>query len=76
MEEKALDILVSICGVEDVREDLEINLFDSGLLDSLGLIELLVQIEEKLGIVIEPTEVNREEIETPKKLIGYLIKRG
>jgi D-alanine--poly(phosphoribitol) ligase subunit 2 len=76
MEEKILDILETICGVDEAREDKDINLFETGLLDSLAVIELLVQIEEKLGIVIEPTEVEREEIETPNKLIQYLSKRG
>lgn len=76
MEEKVFDILVEICGVEDVREDSDINLFDNGLLDSLGVIELLLAIEEKLGIKIEPTEIEREEIETPKKIVEYLSKRG
>lgn len=76
MEEKILDILEVICGVDEVKEDRDINLFDNGLLDSLGVIELLVQIEEKLGIVIEPTEVDREQIETPNKLINYIKSRG
>jgi D-alanine--poly(phosphoribitol) ligase subunit 2 len=76
MEERLLDILVTICGVDEVREDKDINLFETGLLDSLGVIELLVQIEEKLGIVVEPTEVDREQIETPNKLIEYISERG
>lgn len=76
MEEKILDILETITGVDEVKEDRDINLFENGLIDSLGVIELLVQIEEKLGIVIEPTEVEREQIETPNKLIEYLSKRG
>jgi D-alanine--poly(phosphoribitol) ligase subunit 2 len=76
MEEKVLDILISICGVDEVKQDRDIDLFETGLLDSLGIIELLVQIEEKLGIVIEPTEVEREDINTPNKLIDYLAMRG
>jgi D-alanine--poly(phosphoribitol) ligase subunit 2 len=76
MEEKVLDILLAICGTDEVKEDRDINLFDTGLLDSLGVIELLVEIEEKLHIVIEPTEVDRDEINTPNKLINYLAKRG
>lgn len=76
MEEKVLDILISICGVDEVKQDRNIDLFETGLLDSLGIIELLVQIEEKLSIVIEPTEVEREDINTPNKLIDYLAMRG
>jgi D-alanine--poly(phosphoribitol) ligase subunit 2 len=75
MEEKILEILENICGTDEVREDKDINLFDNGLLDSLGIIELLIQIEEELGIVLQPTEMEREDIETPNKLIGYLEER-
>lgn len=75
MEKEVLDILVKITGVDDVKEDRDINLFEDGLLDSLGMIELLVQLEEKLGIVIEPTEVDRKDIDTPNKLLQYLSTR-
>ena len=75
MEEKVLAILIEICGVEDVCEDKDINLFEAGLLDSLGLIELIIKLEKELGIKIEPTELEREEIETPNKLIDYVSMR-
>ncbi|MBI6872991.1 D-alanine--poly(phosphoribitol) ligase subunit DltC [Clostridium aciditolerans] len=75
MEEKILDILESICGVDEVKEDKDLDLFDSGLLDSLATIELLIALEEKLGVKIEPTEVQREDINTPNKIIEYVSLR-
>jgi len=75
MEEKILEILDGICSTDEVREDKDINLFENGLLDSLGIIELFIEIEEKLGIVLQPTEMERKDIETPNKLIGYLKER-
>jgi D-alanine--poly(phosphoribitol) ligase, subunit 2 len=74
MEEKVLDILESVCGTDEVRKDMDVNLFETGLLDSLGITELLVEIEEQLGIEIAPTEITREDIETPNKIIMYLSK--
>lgn len=76
MDEKILSILEELCGTDEVRNDRDINLFEEELLDSLGLIELLIQIEETFGIKLEPTEVQREDIETPNKLIEYLKKRS
>lgn len=75
MEEKILSILESICGTDEVRHDRDLNLFEAGLLDSLGVIELLVGIEEQLDIRIEPTELDRQEIETVNKIIATISKR-
>lgn len=72
MREKVLEILESVCGTEEIKENLDINLFENGLLDSLAIIELLLQLEEKLGIRIEPTEIERKDIETPNKILNYI----
>ncbi len=75
MEQKICDILLEVCGDEEVLEDKDINLFEVGFLDSLGIIELLLQIEKVLGIKIQPTEITREDIETPNKIISLISKR-
>ena len=75
MEQKILDILVDVCGDDEVIEDKDINLFDSGFLDSLGVIELLLQIEEVLDLKIQPTEITRQGIQTPNKVIELILKR-
>lgn len=74
MEDKILAILEEVCSTDEIREDMDINLFENGFLDSLGVIELLVEIEEVLGIKIEPTEVEREQIETPQRIIDFILK--
>ncbi|HDK7169692.1 TPA: D-alanine--poly(phosphoribitol) ligase subunit DltC [Clostridium botulinum] len=75
MEQKILDILVDVCGDDEVIEDKDINLFDSGFLDSLGVIELLLQIEEVIDLKIQPTEITRQDIQTPNKVIELILKR-
>lgn len=72
MENKILDLLEEVCGSDEVREDMDINLFEDGLLDSLGVIQLLIELEEVLGVKIEPTEVERTQIETPRKIIKLI----
>jgi len=49
-----------------------VNLFDSGRLDSLGIIELIVAIEDKFNIILDPAIVEKKDIDTPTKLIEYL----
>ncbi len=70
MEEKILDLLEDICGDEVVKEELDLNLFEEGLLDSLDFTELLIGIEEACGVIIAPSEVTREDMDTPNKIIA------
>ncbi|APC40235.1 D-alanine--poly(phosphoribitol) ligase subunit DltC [Clostridium estertheticum] len=71
MEDTIYNILEEITG-EDLREESNENLFDSGRLDSLGIIELIVAIEDNFNIKLDPAIVGRNDIETPNKLIEYL----
>ena len=75
IKEQILEMLEEICEDEVVREDLDINLKEEGLMDSLAFVEMLVRIEENLGLSIAPTEVTYEEIDTPNKVISYIENR-
>ena len=75
VKEQVLDMLEEICEDEVVREDLDINMKEEGLMDSLAFVEMLVRIEEIFGLSIAPTEVTYEEIDTPNKVISYIENR-
>ena len=42
MEEKVFEILEDICE-EDLRETPDVNIFEEGLMDSLGLVRFIVE---------------------------------
>ena len=75
IKEQVLEMLEEICEDEVVREDLDINMKEEGLMDSLAFVEMLVKIEEIFGLSIAPTEVTYEEIDTPNKVISYIENR-
>ena len=75
IKEQVLEMLEEICEDEVVREDLDINMKEEGLMDSLAFVEMLVKIEEIFGLCIAPTEVTYEEIDTPNKVISYIENR-
>ena len=75
MEEKLLDILEEIGGDGIVKDDLDINLIDEGLMDSLDFAELIVAIEDNFGVVISPSSVSREDSDTPAKIIKIIKER-
>ena len=74
-KEQVLEMLEEICEDEVVRKDLDINMKEEGLMDSLAFVEMLVKIEEIFGLSIAPTEVTYEEIDTPNKVISYIENR-
>ena len=75
IKEQVLEMLEEICEDEVVREDIDINMKEEGLMDSLAFVEMLVKIEEIFGLSIAPTEVTYEEIDTPNKVISYIENR-
>lgn len=75
MQEKILELLAEICETDEVKDDPELELFESGLLDSLGFAEFLVELEEQFDVVISPSEVERDQIDTPEKILDLVLDR-
>lgn len=75
MKEQVLEIFIEVTGNDDIAEDLDLDLFEAGLLDSLAIIEVLLKLEEKLGIKLQPTDLEREDMSTVNKLTEFLENR-
>lgn len=75
VREIVLDLLEEICGDDIIREDLDINLLEEDLIDSLDYTELLIGIEENTGVLMAPSELTREAMDTPSKIIAQVMKR-
>ncbi|ABR36440.1 D-alanine--poly(phosphoribitol) ligase subunit DltC [Clostridium beijerinckii] len=75
MKDKVLEIFIEVTGNDEIAEDFDLDLFEAGLLDSLAIIEVLIQIEEKLGIKLQPTDLEREDMSTVNKLAAFLETR-
>ena len=73
IEDKIMIILGEICGAEEGELEPDMDLFDAGLLDSFGVIQLLVELEEQFGVHLEVDLIPRKKIATPQK-IAALIK--
>lgn len=75
MEEKVLDLLAGICEDDIVKTQRDINIFEEDLLDSLAFTELLVELEMTMGVVISPSEIEKEDMDTPNKIIELVVSR-
>ena len=73
--DKTLEILAEVTETERVRSEPDLPLFDSGLLDSLGIVTLISRLSEELGLDISPAEFEREDWATPAKLTADIERR-
>ena len=69
MEEKVLNMLIEVTGNDDIAEEKDLDLFEAGLLDSLGIIEVLLKIEEVFGLRLQPTDLEKKDMSTVNNLI-------
>ena len=75
LKEIALEILEEACETAEVREDENIDLFEAGLLDSLGVVSVLMGIKDKCGVRLQPTEIQKDDIASVVKLEEFLQKK-
>jgi D-alanine--poly(phosphoribitol) ligase subunit 2 len=71
-KDQVINLLAEICQEDAVKENPDIELFESGLLDSFGTVELLVQVEERFGITVPITEFDRDTWNTPNNIVKQL----
>ena len=70
-----MDVLERVTDTDQVRRNPDLALFDQGILDSFGMVELMVELSEAFGVEISPAEVEREEWASPRKITDYMVKR-
>ena len=74
-EQKLLEVHADICEDDVVLSDRDVDLFESGLLDSIAYMELLLEIEREVGVSIAPSEVEKDEVNTPAKLLSVVLNK-
>ena len=55
--------------MEDVSDMMDEDLFDAGVLDSMGTVELIVELENRFDIHVPVSEFGREDWNTANKII-------
>jgi D-alanine--poly(phosphoribitol) ligase subunit 2 len=75
ISETVLKELERFTGTDQVRRDLDTDLFGHKLLDSLATVELTIALSEDFGLELSPSDIDREMWATPQKIIDYFQKR-
>jgi D-alanine--poly(phosphoribitol) ligase subunit 2 len=73
--EKVLQVLSSVTETDEVRDNLELPLYQCQVLDSIKTVELMIRVEEEFGLKISPAEFERETWGTPRRIIADLENR-
>ena len=60
--------------MEDVSDMMDEDLFDAGVLDSMGTVELIVEIENRFDIRVPVTEFVRDDWNTANKIIAGIVE--
>ena len=55
--------------MENVSDMMDEDLFDAGVLDSMGTVELIVEIENRFDIRVPVTEFGRDDWNTANKIV-------
>ncbi|WP_434796277.1 D-alanine--poly(phosphoribitol) ligase subunit DltC [Terrisporobacter vanillatitrophus] len=75
MQETVISIFEDVLECDEIKDDLDMNLFEAELLDSLAIIEVLVEIEDRLKIALQPTDLERNDMATVNNLVKFLETR-
>ncbi len=68
MQEQVFEIIEQIAGTDEFRENLDMDLFEEGVLDSMKAIMLIVELEGAFDVSLPPSEMDREDWNTANKI--------
>jgi D-alanine--poly(phosphoribitol) ligase subunit 2 len=72
---RTLAILRDVVGDDEVTRDPDLPLLDSGLLDSLAIVTLMVAFQEAFGLVVSPANFDRRAWSTVGALLADVERR-
>ena len=73
--ERVVELLVDVTRADEVRTDPELPLYERGIIDSLGTVELLLAITQEFAVDISPTEIDHAAWATPRKIAEFVALR-
>ncbi|KRK80136.1 D-alanine--poly(phosphoribitol) ligase subunit DltC [Companilactobacillus nodensis] len=66
--DKIVDILKDVTGLDNIGDNLDQDLFATGILDSMATVEVLVTLQDNFGIEVPVSEFDRSQWSTINKI--------
>ena len=73
--DQVLEILARVSETDEVRSNPALALYDLQILDSMKTVDLIVALQQELGVDISPAEFDREAWATPAKMVADVQRR-
>lgn len=70
VENTVVEILADLTGNDDIKDDMDMELVESGTLDSMATVQMLLELQGQLDIEVPVSEFDREAWSTPNKIIA------
>ena len=71
-DDQILTLLARVAETLEVKRNLDLQLFDTGVLDSLRTVELIVALSKEMSVEISPAGFDRDQCATPRMLVAYV----
>ena len=75
IRESVIEIFEEVLGSDEIRDNQDLDMFENEMLDSLAIIEVLLGIEDKLDLSLQPTDLGRKDMATVNNLVDFLKDR-
>jgi D-alanine--poly(phosphoribitol) ligase, subunit 2 len=75
IRESVIEIFEEVLGSDEIRDNQDLDMFENEMLDSLAIIEVLLGIEDKLDLSLQPTDLERKDMATVNNLVDFLKDR-
>ena len=72
IRESVIEIFEEVLGSDEIRDNQDLDMFENEMLDSLAIIEVLLGIEDKLDLSLQPTDLERKDMATVNNLVDFL----
>jgi D-alanine--poly(phosphoribitol) ligase subunit 2 len=75
VRERVFAVIARVAGDEEPKRNPDVHLFETGLLDSFGTVELMLGLEEEFGLPFSPAEFDAEAWATPGRIADLVEAR-
>lgn len=74
MEDKIIEIIEELTDYKNLKDNIDIDLLENEILDSLAFIELISVLEDEYNIEIQPTQVDPDTWRSVKNICDLVQK--